>query len=533
MSFALATGGSGPAARLLPFMFIAQDEIMPQIGKGITSRMVRELGRCAAGAGHSVGDTSLAGSSEAADDDEFSAFESQGLSRDPVHGYIRITAAVGDEIAESTIIDSKWVQRLRRIHQLQTALWVFPSGEHTRFQHSLGTMHLGGIFARRLYPSLARICPGLPSKNFVEEVVRVAGLLHDIGHGPFGHFLDEHFLQPVFGINHESIGVAMIKRKLGQVIGSLKRSPSGPFAPGERISPAHVAFLIKKPSDRESPGVPQWLTYLRQLFSGIYTIDNMDFVLRDSYMCGIAPGGVDIDRLITYSFFTREGLTLHKAARSALRMFMLTRLYLFDNVYHHRTTRAMDIQLKEIFGETIRELVKKDPMEDLDEYCDFTEWYLLSAVAEWSHEKKDRKRQRLAEKWERIQHRQLHWKEVYDRDVVYAETPYLSRQLSIPDIEREIRNNLPDRLKDVEFQIDMAQVDPRPDNPLAGPQSIRIYDPYLRRVETEYLSDIFGFMPTKVIKFRIYMRSREHTAEIREAASKVLRVRQSAMETNV
>ncbi len=506
---------------------------MYQKRTGIVSRTVVEPARLPIERAEPLGKSGFAGIGGIEDEDEFALFESAGLSRDPIHGYIRITARVGDEITEDSLIDSKWVQRLRRIHQLQTALWVFPSGEHTRFQHSLGTMHLGGIFARRLYPSLARLCPGLPSQNFVEEVVRIAGLLHDVGHGPFGHFLDEQFLGPVYGTNHEKIGASIIKSKLGPAIAALKRSPSGPFAPGERINPAHIAFLIKKPTGKDGHGLPNWLSYLRQLFAGIYTIDNMDFVLRDSYMCGIAPGPVDIDRLITYSFFSKDGLTLHKAARSALRLFMLTRLYLFDNVYHHRTTRAMDIQLREIFAETMKLLVNFNPAADLDRYCDLTEWALLSTVTEWAHRGKNDRRKRLGEKWERILHRQLHWKEVYDRDVVYAETPYLSRQLSISDIEHQIRSHLPRRLKDLEFQIDMAQVDPRPDNPLAGPQSIRIYDPYLKRVETQYRSYIFGFIPTKVIKFRIYVRSRKHAAEIREAASKILRVREAAMDTNV
>ena len=77
---------------------------------------------------------------------------------------------------------------------MQTAWWVFPTAEHTRFQHVLGVMHLGSRAVAALYDSLREVCPDVPSRGYVESLVRMAGLLHDVGHGPFGHFFDEHFL---------------------------------------------------------------------------------------------------------------------------------------------------------------------------------------------------------------------------------------------------------------------------------------------------------------------------------------------------
>ena len=85
----------------------------------------------------------------------------------------------------------------------------------------------------------------------------------------------------------------------------------------------------------------------------------------------------------------------------------------------------------------------------------------------------------------------------------------------------------------MEFICDLAQVDPRPDNPRIGPQSIRIYDPYTRQVVTEYVEEIFGQMPTRVIKFRIYVKNREHVFAVRDAANQVLKIRDAAMDTNV
>jgi HD superfamily phosphohydrolase len=111
---------------------------------------------------------------------------------------------------ERDLIDTVWLQRLRRIHQLQSARWVFPSAEHSRFQHSLGTMHVAGEFAQHLYPFMKRIFQdAIPSKFFIEELLRLAGLLHDVGHGPFCHFFDEHVLQR-FGLTHEVLSQKVI-----------------------------------------------------------------------------------------------------------------------------------------------------------------------------------------------------------------------------------------------------------------------------------------------------------------------------------
>jgi len=87
------------------------------------------------------------------------------LIADPLYGYLRITVPrTAGEVAEATVIDDPWVQRLKRIHQLQSSWWVFPTAEHSRFAHSLGTMHLAGEFAQNLYDTLA---DEAPAYNFV------------------------------------------------------------------------------------------------------------------------------------------------------------------------------------------------------------------------------------------------------------------------------------------------------------------------------------------------------------------------------
>ena len=144
-------------------------------------------------------------------------FQNESLSHDAIHGYIPFVSPAGlpeGEVSEQQIIDDPWVQRLRQIHQLQTAWWVYPTAEHTRFQHSLGAMHLASRAMAVLWDSLREVCPDVPSRGYVESLLRMAALLHDVGHGPFGHFFDAHYLAD-YGLNHEIVGSHIIRHELG------------------------------------------------------------------------------------------------------------------------------------------------------------------------------------------------------------------------------------------------------------------------------------------------------------------------------
>src|SRR5450756_2459173 len=144
------------------------------------------------------------------------------LIADPLCGYLRITLSRAGEIAEADVIDNPWVQRLKRIHQLQSSWWVFPTAEHSRFAHSLSLMHLAGELAKQVYPTLSAVEADTPSLPLVEETLRLAGLLHDLGHGPFSHFFDEEYLQPCFSLNHEIISQHLIVHALGGLIAELR-----------------------------------------------------------------------------------------------------------------------------------------------------------------------------------------------------------------------------------------------------------------------------------------------------------------------
>src|ERR1700730_15790774 len=121
-------------------------------------------------------------------------FRQVSLIAEPLYGYIEITKDRLGEASERQLLDTVWLQRLRRVHQLQSAWWVFPSAEHSRFTHLLGAMHLASLFAQRVDGSLRVAFPDAPSPALVEETLRIAGLLHDVGHGPFGHLFEHEVL---------------------------------------------------------------------------------------------------------------------------------------------------------------------------------------------------------------------------------------------------------------------------------------------------------------------------------------------------
>lgn len=459
-------------------------------------------------------------------------YEGTALIADPIHRYIQFTVPLEKgEVTEKALIDSPWVQRLRYIYQLQSARWVYPSAEHSRFQHSLGAMHLAGEFAKHLYPSLKKIlgaeCPSAP---FIEEYMRVTGLLHDIGHGPFGHFFDDNFLAH-YDLTHEDLGQTIIQKHLGEVIQQLRRSPSGPFEPGEELRPEDVAFPIKK-NGKEDNRKPKWVRFLQPLTSGIFTFDNLDYVSRDSYMCGVHPGPIDRERLIHYTFFSPKGLTVHKAGNGALTTFLNARLYLYTNVYYHRTTRAIDLHLKEIFPETMKFLFPGNPLDHMEDYLYLTDWSLLEDVSRWRRQKSAR--EALAREWETVLHREVKWKMAYDRTLSLNELRYGVALIQDTDWEKRIRSALPPAARDLVFRVDMATQDPRPENPFAmGKKQIHIFDPSSGETTKESLAELFEFIPSKVVQFRVFALDHDNDPLLAEVAEKALRGRAQTVKTSV
>jgi HD superfamily phosphohydrolase len=344
-------------------------------------------------------------------------FAAVNLISDPIHRYVELTKRLApadaraaelheEDVAEDDLLDTAWVQRLRRISQLQSARWVFPTAEHSRFTHGLGVMHEAGLWGRALYPSLGAALPSLapgepvPSEGLVVETLRVAGLLHDVGHGPFAHFFDDRFLASFPApadprrpgaktLSHEDLSQLIIEHELAPLIRGLRRAPGSVperdrFTAGEAIDPRWVSFLVSKPplTDDSMPG---WVRTLQPLLSGVFTVDNLDYVRRDAYLTGVSMGPVDAERLRRYAFISERGLTLYESGIGALEMFLTARLFMYRHVYLHRTVRAIDIDLAEVFAPSIRAVFGDgSPAERLGAFADLDEYALLHQAALWT-----------------------------------------------------------------------------------------------------------------------------------------------------
>jgi uncharacterized protein len=346
------------------------------------------------------------------------------LVSDPIYGYIELTkrlspihaARLGlgeEEAAEGDLVDSAWVQRMRRISQLQSARWVFPTAEHSRFTHSLGVMHEAGLWARQLYPSLRDTlgrageqvgaatgpAPEPPSEGLVVETTRLAGLLHDVGHGPFAHFFDEHVLRDFpapadprrrhKSLTHEDLSQLIIERELGDLIRAIRRAPGDTPArdalrPNESIDPRWLSYLISKPP-LDDPSMPRWLRWLQPLLSGVFTVDNLDYVRRDAYLIGVSTGPVDVERLRRYSFIGPRGLSLYEPGLGALEMFLTARLFMYQQIYYHRSVRAIDLDMADVFRPSVQAIFGDgSPADDLSHYADLDEYALLHQAALWA-----------------------------------------------------------------------------------------------------------------------------------------------------
>ena len=428
-------------------------------------------------------------------------YDGISLVSDPVHGYLSFvdTPANPESTTERDLIDHPWVQRLRSIYQLQSARFVFPSAEHTRFSHSLGAMHVAGRFSRQLYPALSERF----SLPFFETLLRVSALLHDTGHGPFCHFFDENVSLPRFGRTHEQMSQILIRGPLRETIERIDRGLSGPFRPGERLSADWIAYLVGKgkgpnPVPRDFP----LLAALKPLYSGIFTVDNLDYVLRDTYMCGVSTGPVDLERILYYTHFQKDRLVLHRAGLGVFEQFIQIRRYMYAQIYFHRTTRAFDLALRELMGDTFRELLPKDPEDDLERYRTLTDHFLLEHVRGFSTSDQPSLR-RLGEGWRRFLAREKSWELVYER----GQRGGGGRRTTPPSADwlmKEVQKRGLD-LGRGELVVDVASRDARPENPYQpGETTLEVYDPLSGRVGRDLLADMLEGIPVRQEIVRIF-----------------------------
>jgi hypothetical protein len=254
-------------------------------------------------------------------------------------------------------------------------------------------------------------------------------------------------------------------------------------------------------------------------------------------MTGVSVGPIDWRRLLHYVSYHREGLMLDKRGLDALAIFLNARLYLYSNVYYHRTTRSIDLQLQEIFRETMEILFPFHPLDELDRYLSLTDWFLMEKVLEWERSSLPRER-RLGRKWGEVLSRKLKWTSAFEEKLALREMemgrPFF---LTPEEVKRRMEGFLPKSLKGIKFYVDMAHHDPRPLNPWheSGEAMLLIFDPGSKRVSREPLRTLFQYIPAKVAICRVYAPTHRYDRELSRAARQALTSQGylEASETNV
>ncbi|MCH4208247.1 MAG: HD domain-containing protein [Solobacterium sp.] len=254
----------------------------------------------------------------------FPKTEEVKVMRDPVHGYIHVEYQVIWDV-----INSRWMQRLRRIHQLGGANMVYHTADHTRFSHSLGVYEI----VRRMVSEVPDIDQALSEEEKV--TVMLAGLLHDIGHGPYSHAFES-----ISNRSHEAYTCDIITQdpEIRTILESCQKGLA-----------EEVADVIRHKS--ANPLLPQ-------LVSSQLDADRMDYLLRDAYFTGTKYGEFDIERVLRTLRVSDGKIVVKESGTYAAENYIMARYHMYWQVYYHPVARAYECGLLKLF------LRLKDLMEE-------------------------------------------------------------------------------------------------------------------------------------------------------------------------
>ncbi|MGE5099625.1 MAG: HD domain-containing protein [Deltaproteobacteria bacterium] len=247
------------------------------------------------------------------------------IIRDPLWNNIRLDSLSFE------LIDTPAFQRLRYVRQLGLAFLVYPGATHSRFEHALGTYHL----ARRTLTLFEDQDDFALIDRDECVLIRIAALLHDIGHYPFSHALEE-----IGAMHHEDVARPLICD--GEVADVLHRELGAD-------APERIVALIRGESD--SP--------LQGLISGSIDLDKLDYLRRDAFMCGVAYGEIDVDRLVNALVIVRDPATdaprvgMIEKGLSALESLLFARYQMYRNVYWHHAVRSATAMYKRLVADAL------------------------------------------------------------------------------------------------------------------------------------------------------------------------------------
>lgn len=304
--------------------------------------------------------------------------------RDPIHGLIEFNDLEWD------VINSKSFQRLRRIKQLAWTDYIYPGAGHTRFEHSLGVCHV----ASRLFDSIVRKNEDILRTDYgfrpggldrQRQIIRLAALSHDLGHGPFSHAAEEAFPVKASGKRwvHEEYSAGIVQTLLKEII---ENHPINKNNHGIRVEDVSSMF------DGTSLSVDA--VVWRELIAGQMDADRMDYLLRDSYHSGVTYGRYDLDRVIDTVCLCKDAETsahligIGDDGLHAVEGLLIARYMMFTQVYYHKTRVIYDYH----YDKALRFFLEKESgffpspeASDIASYLDWDDWRIHNLIK--SHQK--------------------------------------------------------------------------------------------------------------------------------------------------
>lgn len=407
-----------------------------------------------------------------------------GFIKDPIHGYIRITQA------ERAIIDTRPVQRLRRLRQLAGSEFVYPAANHTRFEHVLGAMHLAGTLAEALPVDLS---------EHEQSQMRLAALLHDIGHGPFSHVFEPLMIR-YLRKNHEDL----VPWLVGETEIGDKLEKAG-------FNSRRLGLLaVGRLGDKKRP-------YLDQIISSSVDVDKMDFLVRDSFHTGAGYGSVDVHRLLYTMDVIGGNLSVDGTAVATLESFLLARLESFRTIYFHRASRAVQIMIVRAL-EAAREELNLLDFDEPDDYLRLDDYKVWTDLKECRQSKKimqDLEARRLL-------------KCSYER-TLYAREELVSNVITKDSVREDIQKELARKAK-IPVEDVVIDVPTLPSVPYHHAVEIQPMDiPVFKRgptgkkeiVQLSEISRIIGVLRTFMNLVRVYTRE-QYRSRVEVASRQIL-----------
>lgn len=235
--------------------------------------------------------------------------------RDPIYGFIFVNQF------ELEIIRSPIYQRLRNVKQLSLGHYVYHGSEHSRFGHTLGAMHLAGLAFDAMKKNADKLGETFTATDVDRQALRIAALLHDVGHAPFSHSLES-----LLDSKHELYSTTLVEHHFSSII-----KKAG-------IDPQIINNLILGEPYPEKP-------YLSKIISGQLDVDRLDYLLRDSHYTGVSYGKFDLHRIIDQLATVNGKFVVLQGGYESVEQMIFARYQMYQQVYFHKTKRAFELML--------------------------------------------------------------------------------------------------------------------------------------------------------------------------------------------